>query len=136
MPQIASSKAFHNKFLLSVFGDAKEQLIIRLNSDNHLMINTHRMHKTGKSNLYTQYFDMISKHQADYSNSRPIFVCMSVELKEGWKLCSNNTVHMRYETYKYCKFCGMCMCSICFAVQIFHLPHLHPTNARTIDHNN
>ena len=61
MPQIASSKSFHNKFLLSVFGDAKEQLIIGLNSDNHLMINTHRMHKTGKSNLYTQYFDMISK---------------------------------------------------------------------------
>ena len=47
-----------------MFGDAKEQLIIGLNSDNHLMINTHRMHKTGKSNLYTQYFDMISK-QAD-----------------------------------------------------------------------
>ena len=65
MPQIASSKAFHNKFLLSVFGDAKEQLIIGLNSDNHLMINTHRMHKTGKSNLYTQYFDIISKHHAD-----------------------------------------------------------------------
>ena len=126
MPQIASSKSFHNKFLLSVFGDAKEQLIIGLNSDNHLMINTHRMHKTGKSNLYTQYFDMISKHHA----------VMSLELREGWKLCSNNTVYMRYETYKYCKFCGMCMCSICFAVQIFHLPHLHPTNARTIDHNN
>ena len=47
-----------------MFGDAKEQLIIGLNSDNHLMINTHRMHKTGKSNLYMQYFDMISK-QAD-----------------------------------------------------------------------
>ena len=92
------------------------------------MINTHRMHKTGKSNLYTQYFDMISKPHA-------VFVGMAVELKGGWKLCSNNTAYMRYKTYKYCKFCGMCMCSICFAVDIFHLPHLYPTNACTIDYN-
>ena len=53
-----------------MFGDAKEQLIIGLNSDNDLMINTHRMHKTGKSNLYTQYFDMISKHHTDSSNGQ------------------------------------------------------------------
>ena len=54
MPQIASSKSFHNKFLLSVFGDAKEQLIIGLIQDNHLMINTHRIYKTGKANIYVQ----------------------------------------------------------------------------------
>ena len=59
MPQIASSKSFHNKFLLSVFGDAKEQLIIGLISDNHLMINTHRLYKTGEANLFTQYSDII-----------------------------------------------------------------------------
>ena len=52
MPQIASSKPFHNKCLLSVFGDAKEQLIIGLIQDNHLMINIHRIYNTGKANIY------------------------------------------------------------------------------------
>ena len=44
-----------------MFGDAKEQLIIGLNSDNHLMINTHRLYKTGKANLFTQYSDLSEK---------------------------------------------------------------------------
>ena len=33
------------------------------------------------------------------------------------------------------KLCGMCICSICFAVQIFHLPHFYPTSTRITDHD-
>ena len=55
-----------------MFGDAKEQLIIGLIQDNHLMINTHRLYKTGKANLFTQYSDIICRYLSGKLNDKKL----------------------------------------------------------------